>query len=163
MLNISLYQNFCDSRYVIGMNHHTNDYCKNQSYTTDRPTTSAIGRGFSPRQEQWIPHALSCFTSEIKRSYLEVNWSPDGYDPHISQFMAEAFRGRRHQGAGDTPRSRLQAYNGLFGRGGGVYCHRERQTERGQSQGSLAAGLRQGSERKHRNTGISILSANPKV
>ena len=149
MLKISLYHNFCSSSNVKGMNLNTYDYRKDQSYTTDRPATSATGRGLSPRQEPRLPYALSRNITESQRSDLQRSWGADRHDTHISQFLGAAFRGRRHQGAGDTPRSRSQAHNGLFGRGGSAHCHRERQTERGQSQGSLAASLRQGSKRKY--------------
>ena len=48
MLKISLYQKKC-----VSLCEHikTHSYRKNQSYTTDRPATSATGRGLSPRQE----------------------------------------------------------------------------------------------------------------
>ena len=49
MLKISLYQNFCVCLCVISIN--TYDYRKNQSYTTDRQTTSAIGGWLSQWQK----------------------------------------------------------------------------------------------------------------
>ena len=149
MLKISLYQNFCGCLSFISINRNIYDYRKNKSYRTDRPTTSATGIGLSPRQQPCIPYALSRRASEIHRSYLGVNRSPDGYDPYISQFMGEAFRERRHQRTGDTTRTGTQANHGLFGRRSRTHCHRERQTEREESERGVAAGLRQVSVRKY--------------
>ena len=149
MLKISLYQNFCESSSVIGMNHNRYDYRKNQSYTTDRPTTSTIGGWLSPRQKPRIPYALSRSSSEIHRSHLGASRTPDGNDAHISQFMGETIRGRRYQRSGDTPRTWAKTHNGLHGRRSRTACYRERPAECGQSQGIMAAGIGQGGEREH--------------
>ena len=151
MLKISLYQNFCCGSSVIVMYHNTYDYRKNQSYTTDRPATSATGRGLSPRQEPRIPYALPRRITEIHRPYLGTGWSPNGNDPYIRQFMGEVLRSQRHQGFGDTSGMWSEANNGLLGRGSGVYGHRERQTKRNEGKGSLAASVRQGGEREIRS------------
>ena len=149
MLKIGLYHNFCERLSVMDMNHNTYDYRKNQSYTTDRPATSAIGRGLSPRQEPRIPHALSRSTSEIHRSDLGTSWRTDRHDPYIGQFLGEAVRDRRYQRPGDTPRTRTQTHHGLFGRRGCTKGHRKRQTERDESERGVAAGIRQGGEREY--------------
>ena len=74
MLKTSLYQNFCVS--LCG-HIKTHRYRKNQSYTTDRPATSATGRGLTQLQEPRIPHALSRSTSETHRSDLKTDWRTD--------------------------------------------------------------------------------------
>ena len=66
MLKIGLYHNFCERLSVMDMNHNTYDYRKNQSYTTDRPATSAIGRGLSPRQKVMYRMA----GSSVERMYI---------------------------------------------------------------------------------------------
>ncbi len=149
MFKISLYHNFCCSLSVIGKNHNTYYYRKNQSYTTDRPATSAIRGWLSQRQEPCFPYALSRRASEIKRSYIEASRHTDRHDPYISKFLGETFRDRGNQRIGDPSRSGTQTDNGLFGRGSCPHCYRERQTVCEESQGSLAASLRQGSEREY--------------
>ena len=149
MLKISLYHNFSNRSSVKCMNLNTYDYRKNQSYTTDRQATSATGRGLSPRQEPRIPYALSRNITESQRSDIQRDWSADRNDTHIRQLMGEAVRNRGDQRSGDTPRTWTQAHNGLFGRKDCTQGHRERQAERDESQGSLAASLRQGGEREH--------------
>ena len=146
MLRISLYQKFC-----VSLCEHikTHSYRKNQSYTTDRPATSATGRGLSPRQEPRVPHALSRGTPEIHRSDLETDWRTDRHDPYISQFLGETLRIRRNQRTGDTSRSRSEANHGLFGRRCRTQSHRERQAEREESQGGLATGFRERSLREY--------------
>ena len=149
MFKISLYQNFCGCSSVIGMSYNIYDYRKNQSDTTDSQATSATGRGLSPRQEPRISYALPRNITESQGSDIQRSWSADRNDPHIRQFMGEALRGGGHQRSGDTPRTWTQAHHGLFGRRGCTQGHRERQAERDESQGSLAASLRQGGEREH--------------
>ena len=147
MLKISLYHNFCINLCVISIN--TYDYGKNQSYTTDRPTMSATGGGLSPGQEPRIPYALPRSTFEIHWPDLGAGWSPDGNDPYIRQFLGEAVRGRRSQRPGDPTGPRTKANHGQLGRRSRAHCHRERQAECEEGEGSLAAGLRQGGEREH--------------
>ena len=81
MLKIGLYHNFCERLSVMDMNHNTYDYRKNQSYTTDRQTTSAIGRGLSPRQEPRIPYALPRNIAQILRPYVGTGRTPNRNDP----------------------------------------------------------------------------------
>ncbi len=102
MLKISLYQFFCVS---LCKHIKTQRYRKNQSYTTDRPTTSAIRGRLSPRQEPRIPHALSRSASEIHRPDFGTGWRTDRHDPYISQFLGETLRGRRNQRTGNTSRT----------------------------------------------------------
>ncbi len=147
MLKISLYQNFCVGLCVIFIN--TYDYRKNQSYTTDRKTTSAIGRGLSQRQEPCIPYALPCNPSEIARSDIKRSGVTNGHDPYFRQLMGETLRDRRHLRFGDTSWTWSQAYNGLLGRGDCTQSHRTRQAEGYESQGGLAESIRQGGEREH--------------
>ena len=158
MLKISLYQNFCGCSSVIGMNHNIYDYRKDQSYTTDRQTTSAIGRGLSPRQEPRIPYALPRNIAQILRPYVGTGRTPNGNDPHLRQFMGEAVRDRRYQRPGDTPRTRTQTHHGLFGRRGCTQGHRKRQTERDESERGVAAGIRQGGEREYLQGFLSTLA-----
>lgn len=146
MLKISLYQNFCVS---LCEHINTHSYRKNQSYTTDRPRASAIGRRLSPRQEPRIPYALSRSTSEIYRSDLGTGWRTDGNDPYISQFLDETFRDRRHQRLGDTSWPRPEANHGLLGRRSSSQSHRGRQTEREESERGMAAGFGERSEREY--------------
>lgn len=147
MLRISLYQFFCVNLCINSIN--TYDYRKNQSYTTDRPATSATGRGLSPRQEPRIPHALSRSTSEIHRSDLGTGWRPDRHDPYISEFVGETLRDRRNQRIGDTFRPGSKTNNGLLGRRMGTQSHRERQAEREESERGMAAGFRERSLREY--------------
>lgn len=149
MLKISLYYNFCSSLSVKGMNLNTYDYRKDQSYTTDRQTTSAIGRGLSPRQEPRIPYALPRNIAEGQGSDIQRGWTADRNDTHIRQFMGEALRSRGHQWVRDTPRTWTQTHHGLFGRRGCTQGHRKRQTERDESERGVAAGIRQGGEREY--------------
>ncbi len=128
---------------------NTHGYGKNKSYTTDRPTASAIGSGLSPRQEPRIPYALSHNTTESQRSDLQRGWATDRNDTYICQFMGEAVRGRRHQGTGDTTGARTEAYHGQLGRRGGTQCHRKRPAEFNEGERSLAASFRQGGEREY--------------
>ena len=146
MLKISLYQIFC-----VSLCEHikAHSYRKNQSYTTDRPATSATGRGLSQRQEPRIPHALSRSTSEIHRPDLGTGWRTDRNDPYISQFLGEALRDRRYQGTGDTSRPWSEANNGLLGRRSCTQSHRERQAEREESEGGMAAGFGERSLREY--------------
>ena len=146
MLKISLYQNFC-----VSLCEHikTQDYRKNQSYTTDRPATSATGRGLSPRQEPCIPYALSRGASEIHRSDLGTGWRTDRHDPYISQFLGETLRDRRYQGSGDTSRPGPEAHHGQLGRRSGAQSHRERQAEREESERGMAAGFGERSLREY--------------
>lgn len=147
MLKISLYQIFCVNLRINSIN--TYDYRKNQSYTTDRPATSATGRGLSPRQEPRIPHALSRSTSEIHRSDLGTGWRTDRHDPYISEFVGETLRDRRNQRIGDTFRPGAETNNGLLGRRMGTQSHRERQAEREESERGMAAGFRERSLREY--------------
>lgn len=146
MLRISLYQNFC-----VSLCEHikTHSYRKNQSYTTDRAATSATGRGLSQRQEPRIPHALSRGTSEIHRSDLGTGRGTDRNDPYISQFLGETLRSRRNQGTGDAAWSRTEANHGLLGRRSCTQSHRERQAEREESEGGMAAGFGERSLREY--------------
>ena len=146
MLKISLYQKFC----VCLCKHiKTQRYRKNQSYTTDRPTTSAIRGRLSPRQEPRIPHALSRSASEIHRSDLGTGWRTDRNDPYISQFLGKTLRGRRNQRTGDTSRPWSEAHHGLLGRRIGTQSHRKRQAEREESERGMAAGFRERSLREY--------------
>ena len=129
MLKISLYQNFCGCSSVIGMNHNIYDYRKDQSYTTDRQTTSAIGRGLSPRQEPRIPYALPRNIAQILRPYVGTGRTPNGNDPYLRQFMGEALRGRGYQGSGDMSRTWKEANYGLLGRGSRTHCHQQHDKE----------------------------------
>ena len=146
MLKISLYQNFC-----VSLCEHikTHSYRKNKSYTTDRPATSATGRGLSPRQEPRIPHALSRSTSEIYRSDLETDWRTDRNDPYISQFLGETLRGGGGKRSGDPSRPGPEANHGLLGRRSGAHSHRERQAEREESERGMAAGFGERSLREY--------------
>ena len=146
MLKISLYQFFCVS---LCKHIKTQRYRKNQSYTTDRPTTSAIRGRLSPRQEPRIPHALSRSASEIHRPDFGTGWRTDRYDPYISQFLGETLRGRRNQRTGNTSRTGSEANNGLLGRRVGTQSHRERQAEREESERGMAAGFRERSLREY--------------
>lgn len=66
---------------------------------------------------------------------------------HVSvNFWVKRFGGR-HQRPANPPRPWPQTYHGLYGRGSCPQSHRTRQTEREQSQGSLAESHGQGSER----------------
>ena len=149
MLKISLYHNFCSSSSVIVINHNTYDYRKNQSYTADRQTTSATGRGLSPRQEPRFPYALSRNITESQRSDLQRSWGADRNDTYLRQFMDKAIRDRGYQRSGDTTRTRTQANHGLLGRRSRAHCHRERPTEREESERGVATGIRQGGEREY--------------
>lgn len=146
MLKISLYQNFW-----LSLCEHikTHSYRKNQSYTTDRPTTSAFGRGLSPRQEPCIPYALSRSTSEIHGSNLGTSRNPDRNDPYISQFLGETFRVGRCQRLGNTAGTRSEANHGPLGRRSRVQSHRERHTEHEESERGMAAGFRERCEREY--------------
>ncbi len=146
MLKISLYQIF-----FVSLCKHikTHSYRKDQSYTTDRQTTSAI-RGWLPqRQEPCFPYALSCYSSEIRRDDIQGSRRADRNDTHNRQLMGQAFRDRRNPGVGDTPRTWTQADNGQYGRGEGAQSHRERPTEPQESEGGMAAGFGKRSERQH--------------
>ncbi len=149
MLKFSLYNTFCYSSCVKVMNLNTYDYRKDQSYTTDRPTMSAIRGWLSPRQEPRLPYALPRNITESQRSDLQRGWGADRDDPYIRQFLVETLLGGRHEGIGDTPWPRTQAHHRLFRRRGCTQCHRERQAERDESEGSMAAGFRQGGQREH--------------
>ena len=146
MLKNSLYQIFC-----VSLCEHikTHSYRKNQSYTTDRPATSATGRWLSQGQEPRLPHALSRSTSEILRSDLETDWRTDRHDPYISQFLGETLRIRRNQRTGNTSRARSEANNGLLGRTGRTQSHRERQAEHEESEGGMATGFGERSLREY--------------
>lgn len=146
MLKISLYHFFCVS---LCKHIKTHRYRKNQSYTTDRPTTSAIRGRLSPRQEPRIPYALSRSASEIHRPDFGTDWRTDRYDPYISQFLGETLRDRRNQRTGNTSRTWSEANNGLLGRRVGTQSHRERQAEREESERGMAAGFRERSLREY--------------
>ncbi len=155
MLKISLYQNFW-----LSLCEHikTHSYRKNQSYTTDRPTTSAFGRGLSPRQEPRIPYALSRSTSEIHGSNLGTSRNPDRNDPYISQFLGETLRVGRYQRLGNTAGTRSEANHGPLGRRSRVQSHRERQTEHEESERGMAAGFRERCEREYLQSFLSALA-----
>lgn len=146
MLKISLYQKNC----VSSCKHiNTHSYRKNQSYTTDRPATSATGRRLSQRQEPCVPYALSRSTFEIHRYDLGTGWRANRHDPYISQFLGETLRVRRDQRSGDTSRARSEANHGLLGRRSGTQSHRERQAEREESERGMAAGFGERSLREY--------------
>lgn len=147
MLKISLYQNFCVCLCVISIN--TYDYRKNQSYTTDRQTTSATGGGLSQWQEPRIPYALPGSPIEITRSDFKRSRKANGNDPHICQLLGKTLRGRGYLWFRNTSWPWPQANNGLLGRGSGPQSHRARQTEGDESQGSVAESNWKGGERKH--------------
>ena len=140
MLKISLYQNFC-----VSLCEHikTHNYRKNQSYTTDRQTTSAIGGRLSQWQKPCIPYALPCRPSEITRTDIETDWGTDGNDLYNRQLLGQALRSRWDQRSGNPSGSRTQADNGLFRRRSRQKSNRERQAKRCQSQGCMGTGLRQ--------------------
>lgn len=146
MLKISLYQKLC---VPLHKSINTHSYRKNQSYPLNRRTTSGIRVWLSQRQEPCISYALSCHTFEVPGTDLQRGRLTDRHDAHICELLAEKIPGRRHPGSGDPSGSWTQAYHGLFGRGSCSYRYRERQTEREKSQGGLAKGFRQGSEREH--------------
>lgn len=146
MLKISLYQIFCVS---LCKHIKTHSYRKNQSYTTDRQTTSAIRRGLSQRQEPRFSYAMPCYSPEGHRFYLQESWGADRNDPYIRQFLGETLRGRRNPWTGDTSGACTQADNGLYGREEGTQSHRERQAEHEESERGMAAGFRKRSERQH--------------
>ena len=146
MLKISLYQNFC---VPLCKNIRRYNYRKNQSYTTDRHTTSAIGGWLSQWQEPCIPYALPCHSLEITRIDFKGGWFADRNDTHIGQCVDKAFRNRRNRRIGNTLRPWAQANNGLFGRGSSSQGNRAGQAERQESQGGVAAGFREGGEREH--------------
>lgn len=136
MLKISLYHRiFVPLRITI----NSYSYRKDQNHIVDRHRTSAIREWLQKRRKPLFPYALPCRPIEIARLDLEVNRSADRNDAHIRKCLGKTFQGGRHQGAGNASRSWSQAHNGLLGRGGGTYCHRERQAEREESQGGLAA------------------------
>lgn len=146
MFRISLYHFFCVSlcEYI-----KTHSYRKNQSYTTDRQATSAIRGRLSQWQEPRIPNALSRRTSEIHRSDLETDWRTDRHDPYISQFLGETLRIRRNPRNGDTSRARSETNNGQLGRRSCTQSYRERQAEREESEGGMAAGFWERSLREY--------------
>lgn len=146
MLKISLYQNFCVS---LCKNTRRYNYRKNQSYTAYRQTTSAIRGRLSQWQEPCVPYALPCNPVEIARVEVQRSRSADGNDTYFSQFLGETLRVRGNQGIGNATRSRSQTNNGLFGRGSGTQGNRAGQAERQESQGGVAAGFGEGSEREH--------------
>ena len=146
MFKISLYQNFCVSLYEHIKRH---SYRKNQSYTTDRPATSAIRRCLSPWQEPRIPYALLHRTSEIYWSDLQTSWRADRNDQYICQFLGKALRGRRNQRPGDTSRSRPEANHGQLGQRSCAQSHRERQTVREESERGMAGGFGERSLREY--------------
>lgn len=147
MLKISLYQNFCDCFSVISIN--TYDYRKNQSYTTDRQTTSATGGGLPQWQEPRISYALPSSPVEITRFDLEGGRITNRHDPYFRQFMGKTLRDRRYHRLGNTPGPWTQTNNGLLGRGCCTKSHRARQTEGNESQGGLAESIGQRGEREH--------------
>lgn len=146
MLKISLYPKNC----VCLCKHLKRyDYRKDQSYTTDRRTTSAIRGRLSQRQKPRIPYALPHYTIEIQRSDIHGGRRADRNDTHFCQLMGETFRDRGNQRSGNTSWSWAQAHNGLFGRGNSPQSHRKRQAEHEESERGMAAGFGQGSEREH--------------
>ena len=98
MLKISLYHNFCERLSVMDMNHNTYDYRKNQSYTTDSPATSAIGRCF--RQGKSHAYRMRCRTVLLKSTGLTSEQVGEQTDmTHISvnswvkRFETEGIKG----------------------------------------------------------------------
>lgn len=140
MLKVSLYHDFCVALHI-----HINPYRyrKDQSNRVNSLPTSGIGERLSGRQKPCIPHALPCHAFEIIRTEIESHWQTDRNDAHIGQFVGETLRVGRHQRPGEPSRPWAQAHNGLLGRGDRKDCHRERQAECKESQGSLAAGYGQ--------------------
>ena len=63
--------------------------------------------------------------------------------------MGKAVRNRRYKRFGNTTWSRTQANHGLLGRRSRTNCHRERQTERDESESGMAAILWQGGQREY--------------
>ena len=147
MLKISLYQNFCVCLCVISIN--TYDYRKNQSYTTDRQTTSATGGGLSQWQKPRISYALPNSPIEITRSDLKGDRIANGHDPYLCKLLGETLRDRGYLRIGNTSGPWPQTNNGLLGRGSRPQSHRTRQTEGDESQGSVAESIWKGGERKH--------------
>lgn len=146
MLKISLYQDF-----AVSLCEHikTHNYRKNQSYTTDRPATSAIGEWLSQRQKPRIPYALPGSALESQGHEGQGDWVTYRNVPDDRRLMGETLRDRRHYRIGDTAGPWSKAHHGLFGRRSRTHCNRERQAERKEGEGSMAAGHRQGGERKH--------------
>ena len=125
------------------------NYRKNQSYTTDRQRTSAIGGWLSQWQEPRIPYALPCNTVEITRVDIKRGRIADRDDTHIGQCMGETLRNRRNNRVGNTTGTWAQADNGLLGRRCRAQGNRAGQAERKESQGDVAASVREGGEREH--------------
>lgn len=147
MLRISLYQNFFVCLCVISIN--TYDYRKNQSCTTDRQTTSAIGGWLSQWQEPRISYALSNSPVEITGSDLKGDRIANGHAPYLCQLLGETLRDRGYLRIGNSPGAWPQTNNGLLGRGSSPQSHRTRQTEGNESQGSVAENIWKGGGRKH--------------
>lgn len=146
MLKISLYQIFYIAlRKLI----NTYSYRKDQSYTIDRRATSAIGERFSYWSQPCVPYALSRNSFEITGAEIRRCWRANGNDTYIREFLGKALRVRRYFRSGNASRTWSQAYNGLLRRRSGSQCYRTGQAECEESQGILAAGLRQGSEREY--------------
>ena len=135
--------------FVINTNIKHYDYRKNQSYTTFRPTMSAIRGWLSQWQEPRIPYALPCNPFKSPGTYLKRGRITDRDDTYFCQFLDKTLRDRGHQRFGDTTRSWSQAYNGLLRRGSCAQSNRAGQAERQESQGGVAAGFREGGEREH--------------
>ena len=146
MLKISLYQIFCIALHKLI---NTYSYRKDQSYTLDRGGTFAIGERFSYRHQPCVPYALPRNSFEITGSELRSCWLANRNDTYIRECLGKTLPGRRYCRFDNTPRPWTQAYNGLLGRRSGPQGYRAGQAEREESQGILAAGLRQGSERKY--------------
>lgn len=146
MLKISLYQKF---RVFLCENKRSYNYRKNQSYTTYRQATSAIGGWLSQWQKPRIPYALPCNPFKSTRIDLEGGRLTDRNDTYFCQCMDKTLRNRRHIGIGNTTGSWSQAYNGLFGRGNGTQSNRAGQAECQESQGGVAASFWEGGEREH--------------
>lgn len=146
MLKISLYRFF-----FVVLYKHINPYSyrKNQNYTIDRRAAFAIGERFPYRQEPCVPYALPRSSFEITGVEIKRCWCANGNDKYIRECLGETLRGRGHHRLGNPSGTWSQAYNGLFGRGSGPQGYRTGQTEREEGQGSLAAGIRQGSEREY--------------
>ena len=146
MLKISLYHNYC---LTLCKHIETPFYGNNQSYTIDRPATLAIRGWLSQWQKPCISYALPRNPAEITGFEIDRSRSTDRNDAHLRQFVGQALREGRRQRLGNQTRTWTQTDNGLLRRRISTPSHRTGPTECEESQGSVAAGLRQGSERKY--------------
>lgn len=146
MLKISLYRIFCiDLRKLI----NPYSYRKDQSYRIDGRATSAIGERFPYRQQPCVPYALPRNSVEITGAEIRRYRYTNGNDTYIRECLDKTLQGRRNYKFGNTSGTWAQAYDGPLRRRSGSQGHRTGQAEREESQGILAADLRQRSEQEY--------------